>query len=105
VSAVEAEHHREDVEILWLRQDTADGTLTQHHHCVQCQPHEDVAAVDCSHCADGPLLAGQLAHEMYHVRHGDLPPVLRAWLAERGWRTSRPLACPRHRHGDWCVHG
>lgn len=78
----------------WLYPDPRDpGRVLERRHCAGCQPHELVAGVECALCADGPMLAGELA-----ARESGLAGPVLAWLEGHGWTDRRGLGpvCPRH---------
>jgi hypothetical protein len=55
------------------------GTVVVRSFCRACVPAGPVTEVACEVCADGPLLAGELAT-------GTARPVVEEWLVGQGWR-------------------
>lgn len=92
-AARERVRHRQDLAMTWLYPDPHHpGRVLQRRHCAACQPHQQVASIECALCADGPMLAGQLAQP-----NADADPV-QTWLTTHGWQ-NRPrlgLVCARH---------
>lgn len=88
---------RQDLAIVWLYPDPdRPGAVIQRHHCAQCQPHRHCQTVVCPLCADGPIIAGDLADLMSDERPP--PEPVRRWLAEHGWHNDPDddLVCPDH---------
>jgi DNA invertase Pin-like site-specific DNA recombinase len=86
--------HRRDLAVLWFYADDTDpyGIRVQ-RHCPHCQPHDQLAVVECALCGQGPMLSGELAASMT----GDALPELAARrLTLAGWRTAPDLVCPNH---------
>jgi DNA invertase Pin-like site-specific DNA recombinase len=92
----EALQQRADLAILWLHQDTADGPISQHHHCYNCQPHDDTTILECTRCGDGPILTGTLAQHMRTHDPSQAPTALGTWLTNHGWQLQPDLLCPDH---------
>lgn len=92
--------HRQDLAMTWLYSDPLHpGRVLERRHCVGCQPHEQVAGIECALCAAGPILAGELAALTARGPVPGLADPVRVWLAEHGWRELRGLGlvCARHR--------
>ena len=94
-SRPEALRQREDLAIVWLRQDSPSGPISQHRHCASCQPHIECGTVECAHCGDGPILTGALAGQL-RKHDPDQPTALRAWLTSHGWQLEPEPLCPAH---------
>ena len=94
-SRPEALRQREDLAIVWLRQDSPSGPISQHRHCASCQPHIECGTVECAHCGDGPILTGALADQL-RKHDPDQPTALRAWLTSHGWQLEPEPLCPAH---------
>jgi len=82
-SRPEALRQREDLAIVWLRQDSPSGPISQHRHCASCQPHIECGTVECAHCGDGPILTGALVDQL-RKHDPNQPTALRAWLTSHG---------------------
>lgn len=80
--------HLDDLAMLWLHIDP-DGQITEHRHCVRCQPHQHITAISCSRCGDGPLAVGS-------PDTTDLPTSVHDWLVGRGWSTTPDVLCTKH---------
>lgn len=84
----DARSHLDDLAMIWLHVDP-DGQVSAHRHCVRCQPHQQVMAISCSRCGDGPLVIG-----------GDPtagpPAAVHNWLTMHGWHITPDLLCPNH---------
>ncbi len=88
---------RQDLAIAWLypNPEHPGQEVLERRHCVECQPHQQVATVLCALCGDGPLLAGELAA----TAADESPPApVRTWLVNNGWRLRPRLVCPAHPH-------
>ena len=94
-SRPEALRQREDLTIVWLRQDSPSGPISQHRHCASCQPHIECGTVECAHCGDGPILTGALAGQL-RKHDPDQPTALRAWFTSHGWQLEPEPLCPAH---------
>ena len=92
-SRPEALRQREDLAIVWLRQDSPSGPFSQHRHCASCQPHVECGTVVCAHCGDGPVLTGALADQL-RKHDPNQPTALRAWLTSHGWQLEPEPLCP-----------
>jgi len=92
-SRPEALRQREDLAIVWLRQDSPSGPLSQHRHCASCQPHVECGTVECAHCGDGPVLTGTLVDQL-RKHDPNQPTALRAWLTSHGWQLEPEPLCP-----------
>jgi hypothetical protein len=92
-SRPEALRQREDLAIVWLRQDSPSGPLSQHRHCASCQPHVECGTVECAHCGDGPVLTGVLVDQL-RKHDPNQPTALRAWLTSHGWQLEPEPLCP-----------
>jgi hypothetical protein len=92
-SRPEALRQREDLAIVWLRQDSPSGPFSQHRHCASCQPHVECGTVECAHCGDGPVLTGALADQL-RKHDPNQPTALRAWLTSHGWQLEPEPLCP-----------
>lgn len=80
--------HRHDLETVWLHLD--GGGVREVRHCARCQPHQNVQAITCSRCGDGPLLTGAGAAT------GALPAPVLDWLRRHQWSTAPELVCGGH---------
>lgn len=85
----------EELATTWLLVDggRVGGTVVVRRFCRACVPGGPVAEVACAVCADGPLLAGELAT-------GAAGQVVEEWLVGQGWRSSGTpgdgvVLCPR----------
>jgi hypothetical protein len=87
--------HREDLAIVWLRQDRPSGPISQYRHCASCQPHVECGTVECAHCGDGPVLTGALVDQL-REHDPNQPTALRAWLTSYGWQLEPEPLCPAH---------
>lgn len=96
-SRSEALQQPDDLAVVWLHQDHPSGPVSQHQHCVACQPHGDCAILDCARCGDGPILTGTLANQVRQHGSSDLPAALHNWLADHRWQLNPDLLCPDHR--------
>lgn len=89
--------HQQDLAIIWLYPDPARlGAVRVRRHCARCQPHAQVAAIECPLCGDGPMVAGELVD--FVPPEGPTGPV-RSWLLSQGWRghEEHELVCGNHR--------
>jgi hypothetical protein len=89
----EALRQREDLAIVWLRQDSPSGPFSQHRHCASCQPRVECGTVDCAHCGDGPVLTGALVDQL-RKHDPNQPTALRDWLTGHGWQLEPEPLCP-----------
>jgi len=94
-SRPEALRQREDLAIVWLRQDSPSGPISQHRHCASCQPHIECGTVECAHRGDGPILTGALVDQL-RKHDPNQPTALRAWLTSHGWQLEPEPLCPAH---------
>jgi hypothetical protein len=91
---------RQDLAVTWLYPDPDQpGHVAERRHCTECQPHENVASIECAVCGDGPLLAADLAQSAAD-RGGELPEPARGWLTSHGWHHNDALGwiCGDHLH-------
>ncbi|QKT12164.1 recombinase family protein [Rhodococcus sp. W8901] len=90
--------HRDDLDTVWLHLDPP-GEISERRHCVRCQPREQVVAVTCERCGDGPLVAG-----VGVSADGAMPAAVLRWLEGRQWSTAPELVCGRHGYQTdrWC---
>jgi hypothetical protein len=87
---------RQDLAITWLYADPdRPGQVIDRRHCQECQPHQRIRDIICPLCADGLMLAGDLAN---HTDNDGPPAPAHRWLAEHGWRDlpDTGLICARH---------
>jgi hypothetical protein len=78
---------------LFVEGGRAGDTVVVRWFCRACVPAGPVAELACAVCADGPLLAGELAI-------GTARQVVEEWLIGQGWRSRGPsgdgvVLCPR----------
>lgn len=88
----EAGPHLDDLAMTWLHI-APDGQISEHRHCVRCQPHQQITAIGCSHCGDGPLAVAT-------VDTVDIPALIHTWLENQGWSTAPDLLCTKHSRDD-----
>ena len=88
MTSQEAGPHLDDLGMTWLHIDPA-GQVSEHRHCVRCQPHHQITAISCSRCGDGPLAIGA-------PDTTDLPASVHDWLTIHGWRITPDLLCANH---------
>lgn len=84
----EAGSHLDDLDMVWLHVDS-DGQVSEHRHCVRCQPHQQVMAISCGRCGEGPLVIGA-------APTSGLLAASHRWLETQGWRTTPDLLCTKH---------
>lgn len=89
VSRPEALQQRADLATVWPHLD--GNHVHERRHCAGCQPHGGVLSLECTRCADGPLVTGAPSDT-----NGQLPPEITTWLIEHHWHTSPELICPRY---------
>jgi hypothetical protein len=90
---------RQDLAVIWLYPDPDQpGQLVERRHCVQCQPHEDVADIECAACGNGPILALTLADTTED--NTEPSASVRTWLTDHGWHQDESIGwiCGDHRH-------
>ncbi len=80
--------HLDDLTMVWLHIGSG-GRVSEHRHCVRCQPHQQVTAINCSRCGDGPLVIGG-------EPAADPPVAVLSWLEDQGWSTDPNLLCTNH---------
>ena len=83
----------------WLITTEEDGPQRR-RFCRDCIPPGPITDLTCIRCGDGPLLAGDLAHEYATEATdiaGELPDTTRGWLIGAGWQLTGPI-CPD------CIH-
>jgi DNA invertase Pin-like site-specific DNA recombinase len=86
---------RRDLQVLWLSADPGHPHGVRiAQHCARCQPHTEIAVVECARCGNGPMLTGTLATELSTT--GALPALADQRLVVAGWRTAPDLVCPDH---------
>jgi hypothetical protein len=86
---------RRDLEVLWLSADAGHPHgLQVDRHCALCQPHADVAVIECARCGNGPMLTGALAVELASTER--LPDLVERRLALSWWQTGPDLLCDEH---------
>jgi hypothetical protein len=92
-SRPEALRQREDLAIVWLRQDSPSGPISQQRHCASCQPYVECGTVERAHCGDGPVRTGALVDQL-RKHDPNQPTALRAWLTSHGWQLEPEPLCP-----------
>jgi len=94
VDARERWQQRQDLAVTWLYPDPDDPEqLLDQRHCRECQPHQELAVLECARCGDGPFLTAELAEQT----HADeLPAAVKRWLTSRGWSIHPELICSQH---------
>lgn len=91
---------RLDLTVCWLEPDPAlPGKVVERRHCVECQPRELVAAVDCGLCESGPIVVGTLATHLIGLGQPSQP--VRRWLLDHDWsqHPTYGMLCPDHAAG------
>ena len=77
---------RQDLAFTWLYPDPDQpDQVIERRHCLQCQPHQDVAGIECAICGDGPLLAETTADTT------EPPEPVRGWLTNHSWHQDSVL--------------
>jgi hypothetical protein len=85
---------RQDLAITWLYADPDQpGQVIDRRHCHQCQPHIQIRDIICPLCADGLMLAGDLANP-----NDALPEPVHQWLSQHGWHDQPDIGpiCAQH---------